>query len=158
MELTVKQLKAVVGNCFDTVGMYPLSVTKLGVTINRTDWQSGFNYGVIEIVKRIEETIEFFEKSQNEDLLRLLELDLGWWKDNKFRLNMNDTFSWACADSEDVDEKDYKEILRLYDLYGYEGLIYWVSEVRGELPNKEDMEVNYSAVLRVREKEKLRAE
>lgn len=51
--------------------------------------------------------------------------------DYRFLLNMNDTFFWGCADSENVPPEELPSVLRLFRRYGYMGLNYWVVKERG---------------------------
>jgi len=43
-------------------------------------------------------------------------------------LNMNDTFGWALAFGEYVEDIELPEVERLFRRYGHNGLNYWVSE------------------------------
>ena len=43
-------------------------------------------------------------------------------------LNMNDVWCWACADGEEVKEAEMCEVAELFWLYGWCGILYWVSE------------------------------
>jgi hypothetical protein len=50
-------------------------------------------------------------------------------------LNMNDTFGWACSDSEEIDSGDLMDMLPLYEKYSYDAFTAYVSVKRGgELP------------------------
>lgn len=51
-------------------------------------------------------------------------------------LNMNDTFGYACADSEEMDADDVGEILDIYKKYGSASLIAYASLKSGDLPIK----------------------
>lgn len=46
-------------------------------------------------------------------------------------LNLNDTFGWGCADCQLVEMVDMPELKRLFFNYGWCGILYWVSELRG---------------------------
>lgn len=43
-------------------------------------------------------------------------------------LNMNDTWAWACAFGQKVEDNDMPEVCRLFINYGFCGVLYWVSE------------------------------
>lgn len=45
-------------------------------------------------------------------------------------LNLSDTFAWACADAQFVEDVELPELARLFYDYGYCGVLYWVSEKR----------------------------
>ena len=48
-------------------------------------------------------------------------------------LNLSDTFSWACADGEEVADEELPEVARLFWHYGWCGILYWVSEKRDKM-------------------------
>lgn len=54
-------------------------------------------------------------------------------EDEKFEriINMNDVWGWACADSHEVPMDQMVELLRLYNDYGWCGVLYFVSEREG---------------------------
>lgn len=71
-------------------------------------------------------------------------------------LNMNDTWGWACADGEYVPDDDLIEVSRLFWRYGYCGVLYWVSERRGQAKS-EFADIN-RFIQFAREEEKIREE
>ena len=48
-----------------------------------------------------------------------------------YTLNMNDVWSWASGDCETVSPQELPELARLFQAYGWCGILYWVSEKRG---------------------------
>jgi hypothetical protein len=50
----------------------------------------------------------------------------------KQTINLNDTWSWACADGEYVPDEELSEVANLFLSYGYCGILYWVSEKRNQ--------------------------
>jgi len=48
----------------------------------------------------------------------------------KQAINLNDVFGWGWADCEMVKDNELPELARLYDLYGWCGVLYWVSQKR----------------------------
>lgn len=42
-------------------------------------------------------------------------------------LNMNDTWAWACSDSQYVKDEELPEVAELFWRYGNCGILYWVS-------------------------------
>lgn len=52
---------------------------------------------------------------------------------DKFVLNMNDVWSWASADCEEVNESELCELAKLFFDYGWAGILFWVSEKNGGL-------------------------
>lgn len=49
-------------------------------------------------------------------------------------INLNDTFSYACADGEHVKENDYPEIVQIWKRWGWIGLVCWSAKKRNEDP------------------------
>ncbi len=43
-------------------------------------------------------------------------------------LNMNDVWCWASADGQYVPDDKLQEVAKLYEDYGWCGIVYWVSE------------------------------
>ena len=50
---------------------------------------------------------------------------------NERTINMNDVWGWACADGHEVPMDKMPELRRLYDDYGWCGVLYFVSEREG---------------------------
>lgn len=46
-------------------------------------------------------------------------------------INMNDVWGWACSDCHEVPMDQMPELLRLYNAYGWCGVLYFVSEREG---------------------------
>ena len=46
-------------------------------------------------------------------------------------LNLNDVWGWACADGEIVPEEELPKVAELFWSYGRCGILFWVSEKRG---------------------------
>lgn len=51
----------------------------------------------------------------------------------KQTLNMNDTWFWATAFGEEVTDDELPEVARLFRLYGWCGVLYWVSEKNDQM-------------------------
>ena len=47
-------------------------------------------------------------------------------------VNLSDTFYWAFADAEPVVDEELPVVAELYHSYGWCGVLYWVSEQRGQ--------------------------
>lgn len=61
--------------------------------------------------------------------------DLGENESPKYQqtLNLNDTFYWACADCEYVEDNELPRVAELFWRYGWSGILYWVNvEKRNE--------------------------
>lgn len=126
----------------DSQGIYPQAmIDAKGVRTERTPWQDGWNDFHIQLIEKaciasawfdklsIQEVEDFYELLLNE-VIRLSVRGGAV----KLWLQMNDTFNFACADSEDVEIKDLVTILYLWQKYGYEGLIAWAANKRHEAP------------------------
>ena len=54
-------------------------------------------------------------------------------------INLNDSMFWACADGEYVPDEELPEVARLFWLYGWCGILFWVVEKRpGTVPEFRD--------------------
>lgn len=49
-------------------------------------------------------------------------------RNSQNELNMNDTWGWACAMGQKIEDSEFVEVGELYEQYGYCGILYWVSE------------------------------
>jgi len=71
-------------------------------------------------------------------------------------LNQNDTWGWATAFGQKVEDDDLPNVARLFVDYGFCGVLYWVSE------KNEQMQSEFSHINRmvqfVRNEEKIRIE
>ena len=119
------------------IGIYPAAVTIDGVTTPRDKYGDGWNDCKMRHTKLIWDAIEKIEKEENfnQDLELLLLAEVGWLRDGKLFLNMNDTFAYAYADAECVPAEKISEVASLFRRFGGAGLTYWVSEQRKEIPH-----------------------
>lgn len=161
MEISKKALEHIVYDSFDGPNSSDFldGVKYSDFSGKSEEWKNGYKQGSFELKMFILHNIRYFEDCTDSLLIRLIELGVGFWdgSEHKFSLNMNDQFAWGCADCEELNETEYREVLRLFDLYGDDGLIYWVAEKRGHDPVREDSdghERNWRAVQAIREKEK----
>lgn len=46
----------------------------------------------------------------------------------KQTLNMNDVWAWACAEGQYVPDEKLVEVADLFWMYGWSGILYWVSK------------------------------
>ena len=124
-----------VQDVLSTTGIYPQSMTdKDGKNTKRTEWQDGWNAAILHISKEIFKQFDIMSKGVDEDLALLLLADVGWLRGKDLMLNMNDTFHYACSDSEIVESFEFKEVARLFKTYGGKGIDYWVAKKRGYDP------------------------
>lgn len=140
MKLAVKAVSDVLME----MGIYPKAVIEGGVEKKRTEWQDGWNAAVMKLSGEIKTQLEKLEGGISDDLALLMITDVGWLEGDQFKLNMNDTFWFACADCEMVNKEDIPKVASLFRNFGYKGLTYWVAEKRGYDPEilsyKEEVE------------------
>lgn len=60
---------------------------------------------------------------------------------NRYVLNMNDVWGWACAYCEGVQEDELPELALLFFNYGWAGILYWVSKKNNNM-RSEFLDVN----------------
>lgn len=153
MELTGKSFEGIIDSLLGFYDIAPAFVKEGEEVIDQIEYHNGYFQGHLDFIERYYNMLDCIKEIGSEGLVKLLELEVGWFhmKSKKFLLNMNDMFAWACADCEEVDEKDYKEVLRLYGKYGHDGLIYWVAEKRGYDPDGTDSEGHAEIEKKVKE-------
>ena len=133
-----------------TTGIYPECTVKAnGEKKYRTLRQEGWNDCLMDYSKRLNKIMDRYYGKHTKNLLFLYYTGAGWIMKDKFVLNMNDTFSWGCADAEDVPFGKLQEVVDLYHRYGDSALTYWVAEQRGYDPDPE-MKCHLDAVRYVR--------
>ncbi len=54
-------------------------------------------------------------------------------QEDQYVLNMNDVWGWACSWGEEVPKDKIPELAGLYRLYGWPGVLYWVSCRHGNM-------------------------
>jgi len=72
-------------------------------------------------------------KEESLNLLKAANIFYGYVDEEDLTqvINLNDVFGWAWADGEKVEDSELIEVARLYRLYGWCGILYWVSQKRG---------------------------
>jgi hypothetical protein len=141
MELELKLAVKTVMDVLMTTGVYPkafIEVNKEGKETKRTErteWQEGWNAADWEIFRKTQEALNKLGEGISDELALLMIADVGYMQDDKFILNMNDTFSYG-SDAEEVPEDEIKEAANLFCKYGYGGLTYWVAKKRGYDPER----------------------
>jgi hypothetical protein len=128
-----------VEDALEQIGIYPQAVTKnYGTdkeeTIPRTTWQDGWNACVMEHIDKIYNQLEKLKEGVDKNFALLSLIDAGWAEGDKYILNMNDTFHYACADAEEVTKEEAKEVVELFKQHGWKGIDYWVAKKRGYDP------------------------
>lgn len=116
------------------IGIYPAAVTENGKTVERTEFQNGWNAAAMEIAEKVEEAVSNI-KNINEELEYLLVSDICFQKDNKLYVMLNDIFHYACADREEVLLDELEKLVYLVKIYNDGGAFYWAYKKRGYLPD-----------------------
>lgn len=134
-------------------GIYPAVFVKGNEKTERTAWQDGWNACLIEMTDKWgkmnkwykslpEETQSIVFEMLEEDIL-LLSIDdamVSPW------ILMNDTFSYASADGEDVSIDELPLVANIWKQYKQNGLIAWAAKKRGFQPIKKYLTGEYKIV------------
>ena len=135
----------------DDMGIYPAAVIKGDVREERTPWQDGWNAAVIEMTQKYNKLhgwAEALTDTQRDMLVEMLDADVEAVKlhvrDGTVEIWIwcNDTFMYACSDSETVPLDALPDVYRLWKAHGWDGLIAWIAAKRKAEPVKE---VRYDA-------------
>lgn len=51
-------------------------------------------------------------------------------------INLNDVWGWACSDCEYVEDHEMIEVATLFFHYGWNGILYWISQKRGGIKSE----------------------
>lgn len=121
-----------IGSKFSSLGVFPKSFNGE----DRTEWQDGWNAAGM----RISENYCLYDEMINKNpqywktgLFLLLE-DLAFLNKDKFLIICSDSFAYACADYEEAEMEEWEKVAILYDKYGYDGVLAWISHKRNENP------------------------
>ena len=151
-QINTKLLMELMDNIVGTTGVYAKSYTDAdGNKTERTDWQDGWNAAFTIISRKFHEA----EKQIEDNLIDrkkalLLISNTCYMRDNKLYILLNDTFHFACADSEIVEEEEIEDVIKYFRSYGDDGVLYWVAKKRGYDP---DIDIFKESVERVRKQE-----
>jgi hypothetical protein len=141
------------------MGIYPQAVKGYNDErdyTQRDGFKNGWNAAIINYGCAINKIGYSAEKSMSDDLAMLISANVGEWTNGVFELDMSDTWAWATAWSEEVEEVEIPVVAKLFRRYGQAGLYYWMTTKNPELKS-EFHDINRSVDF-VREEEKLIAE
>ena len=114
-------------------GVYPMAVA--GSYEKRTERMEGWNEAVLDLIHKVHSAIERVESVQDrqarEDRDFLIATDALFVDEDRLSINLNDTFGWACSESEDVPPDKIEDVAGLYRRWGFYALVYWASRMRG---------------------------
>lgn len=123
-------------NLTSGLGIYPKGFYKDGIYTERTEYQNGWNDGVCEVARGVDEAVERTEEpdTEAEKLFRAMPNYFFYFK-GKWSVNLNDTWYYACADVEGIEPEEYDRLARYIIDYGYGGVLYWVYLKRKHMPD-----------------------
>ena len=136
-DLKFEALVQTLRNVDADMGMYPGAVRGYNDERDyeqRDGFKNGWNAAVMAHGERFDALVEKAAEGISDDLVMLMAADVGSLRsDGTFSINFNDTWAWACADSELATPEEIPEVARLYRAWGWAGLLYWCSQKRGGL-------------------------
>lgn len=162
MNLDDKTMLAIYRKAEDDLGIFPMSVTKNGVTTPRDKYGEGWNDALETISKNRIKIIDWF-KTIPEDTRTMITtlmskdyLELSMQEDGiKMWTVLNDTFSYACADGESVEMNEIPVFYEMSEKYGYDGIVAWASNKTGATPISPLITAEYNNALKELKKEKV---
>lgn len=147
-----------------TMGSYPVRTydSKGTLISERTPWQEGWNSAISTISERlhmlrskIDELTQLYGEDVIKKIVTLLNEHLLFANfigmDIMFTLNVNDVFLPA-ADDEEVCVENLPEVIELYDKFGDDGLLAWVSKKRNWAQPRHKYQQFDEAVMYIKEK------
>lgn len=136
----------------ESLGIYPRSITRDGVTSQRTPWQDGWNAAILTLLRNYEGITAWIAALPIETARTVRELiaaDVLYLhvKNDVVTcfVSMNDTFAYACADDEDVTVEELPIVAGIWRDYGAGGLTAWTAIRRDETPIRERQTEQYHA-------------
>lgn len=135
-----------------SLGIYPQSITRDGVTSQRTPWQDGWNAAILALLKNYEGITTWIAALPIETAQTVRELIAADVLYLHFKndivtcfVAMSDTFEYACADAEDVTVEELPLVAGIWRDYGADGLTAWAATRRDEAPIRERQTERYHA-------------
>ncbi len=141
----------ILANSIQIIGMHSASVNG----VHRDEFKTGWNKGLMELNRITCVICEHYHKLPEDCQQKLLEMladeaiYISCFDDDKIRIDIlvNDTFYYATSDSESIETEDLLIIHGLWEKFGYDGLVAWVSKKRGVEPLKEAQTNGYRKAL-----------
>lgn len=140
-----------------SMGIYPQCVVAGdGARTERTPYQEGWNDAIMTIFKNHQRIKCMFELLYDDTKMAALELleshMLEIVVDNELPIvmyiNMNDTFGYACADSEEISVSELIEVRDIWKKYGHHGLTAWSAVKRNVDPIDECKSEQYTLTMK----------
>lgn len=121
----------VAGDCYLQLGIFPKAVLSgPNQYEKRSDFQEGWNAAVFETIDSVDKQLKMVDTG-DENLWFLILSQLGSFANDRFILNMNDTFGYAESYGCEVKPEEYREVATLVMSYGFWGAAYWVMKKEG---------------------------
>jgi hypothetical protein len=118
------------------IKIYPAAVRGMGEESDykqRDGFKNGWNAAILNYGEKFAEIVHDAQDEISDDLNLLMSADLGWLQeDGSLEINLNDTWYWACSDCEVVSPQEMKAVARLFNKYGFAGILYWVYKKRND--------------------------
>lgn len=128
----IDELKAIQG----CMGIYPRAVSGYNDERDyeqRDGYKNGWNAAVMEYGKEIDSAIDRARSEIDDDLLLFSADDETFRKnpDGSYSVFLNDTWYYACGDSEQIEPTDVATVAKWYRKFGRCGVYVWVADKRG---------------------------
>ena len=151
MSLSRLTTMLLLGAAHEDQGMFPASTVYAdGRKDDRTPWQDGWNAACLDLTKRWVALCTWFrtlsasEQHLVRSLLEASAISLSLNEDViSVELNMNDTFGYACSDSQDVPLADLHTVSMMWGDFGDDGLIAYAAFIRQRDPIAPRMNAGY---------------
>lgn len=135
-----------------SLGIYPQAIKRGDTWEYRTPWQDGWNAAVLGLLTNYTSIIDWIATLPVETVgavRELLAADVLCLTIKGSAVTclipMNDVFEYACADAESAESSDLANVARIWQAHGWDGLIAWAAQRRGETPIQERLTPAYHA-------------
>ena len=148
---------------YDDMGIYPNGQMAADGTVTpRTPWQDGWNAALMALTKKqiaLGQWWKLLPEDSQKDILTLLKAKELSLSEQGGRVStwilVSDTFAYACADAESITIDEIPKALKLYQEFGWTGLVAWVSNKRGGCePLNKELHGRFQEALEAARKEK----
>jgi hypothetical protein len=136
---TIKaQLLKSINDVADDLGIYPQAVKGLGEEkdyTQRDGFKNGWNACVMQFKTAVKKSLDLYSQPWAKSEQFFASLD-GYfdYSGGKWWVELGDTWYYACADGEEIQPDEYKDVRDLFCLYGVDGVLFWVYKKRQHLP------------------------
>ncbi len=121
----------------EDIGIYPKAISGYNDERDykeRDGFKNGWNAAVMEYGMEITKAVERASEGLSDEVTMLLSAGIAELRsDGSLFINMSDTWAWACADGELVKPDEISEVARLFEQWGWCGLLYWASKKHDDM-------------------------